>query len=143
MNDDPETLRTRLQAAAWERHANPWSGWSRVLTLPLLLYGIYARRLRVVASVRRSVWVAIPPTYVASYIKFLSREHTLAQAESTAPHLGIEPPKSPRRPRRESGFPSLHLFSPDRTRKRESDRALYRCAFGSAGNNHTIPNARR
>ena len=51
MNDDPETLRERLQTAAWERHANPWSGWSRVLTLPLLLYGIYARRPRVVVSV--------------------------------------------------------------------------------------------
>lgn len=40
----------RLKNAVWERHANPLSGWSRVLTLPVLMYGIYARRPRVVAA---------------------------------------------------------------------------------------------
>jgi hypothetical protein len=42
---DGTTLRDRL----WERHANPYSGWSRVAILPLLMYGVYARRPRVVA----------------------------------------------------------------------------------------------
>jgi len=42
---DDTTLGDRL----WERHANPYSGWSRVATLPLLMYGIHARRPRVVA----------------------------------------------------------------------------------------------
>jgi hypothetical protein len=29
--------------AVWERHANPWSGWSRVPVLPLLALAIWAR----------------------------------------------------------------------------------------------------
>lgn len=45
------SARERLADAVWRRHANPRSGWSRVLTLPVLLYGIYARRPRVVAAV--------------------------------------------------------------------------------------------
>ncbi|WP_255198379.1 DUF6653 family protein [Halorarius litoreus] len=48
---EPSSLRERLETAVWERHANPLSGWSRVLTLPVLMYGIYARRPRVVAAV--------------------------------------------------------------------------------------------
>ena len=48
---EPSTLRARLETAVWERHANPLSGWSRVLTLPVLMYGIYARRPRIVAAV--------------------------------------------------------------------------------------------
>lgn len=43
-------LRRRLADAAWERHTNPLSGWSRVLTLPALMYGVYARRPQVVAA---------------------------------------------------------------------------------------------
>lgn len=38
----------RLADAMWRRHANPWSGWSRLLILPVLLYGIYTRRPRIV-----------------------------------------------------------------------------------------------
>jgi hypothetical protein len=36
--------------ALWQRHANPKSGWSRVATLPVLMYGVYARRPRLVAA---------------------------------------------------------------------------------------------
>jgi hypothetical protein len=30
----------------WRRHANPKSGWSRTLTLPVILYGVYRRDWR-------------------------------------------------------------------------------------------------
>jgi hypothetical protein len=42
--------RRRLADAVWVRHANPKSGWSRVAVLPVLVYGIYARRPRLVAA---------------------------------------------------------------------------------------------
>ena len=32
-----------MDDAAWRRHANPWSGWSRVATLPLLALAIWSR----------------------------------------------------------------------------------------------------
>jgi hypothetical protein len=47
---DTGGLRTRVADAVWERHANPYSGWSRVATLPFVMYGVYARRPRVVAG---------------------------------------------------------------------------------------------
>ena len=34
----------RLDDAAWERHANPWSGWSRLTTLPLLILSFWSRQ---------------------------------------------------------------------------------------------------
>ena len=43
-------LRRRLTNGIWHRHANPLSGWSRVLTLPVLMVGIYTRRPRLVAA---------------------------------------------------------------------------------------------
>jgi hypothetical protein len=48
-DDTDETGTRRLTDALWARHANPRSGWSRVLTLPLLMTGIYTRRPRLVA----------------------------------------------------------------------------------------------
>lgn len=33
----------RMDDAAWARHANPWSGWSRVTVLPLLALAIWSR----------------------------------------------------------------------------------------------------
>lgn len=32
-----------MDDATWERHANPWSGWSRVTILPLLTLAIWSR----------------------------------------------------------------------------------------------------
>ncbi|MFC6974022.1 DUF6653 family protein [Halomicroarcula sp. GCM10025709] len=43
-------VRQRLADAVWRRHANPLSGWSRVAVLPVLMYGIYARRPRLVVA---------------------------------------------------------------------------------------------
>lgn len=43
---DPGRLSERLMLmdeAAWARHANPWSGWSRLATLPLLSLAIWSR----------------------------------------------------------------------------------------------------
>lgn len=33
----------RMDATAWARHANPWSGWTRVPALPLLALAIWSR----------------------------------------------------------------------------------------------------
>ena len=33
----------RLDEAGWARHANPWSGWTRFVTLPLLVAAIWSR----------------------------------------------------------------------------------------------------
>ncbi len=32
-----------MSASTWARHANPWSGWSRLSTLPLLAMAIWSR----------------------------------------------------------------------------------------------------
>ncbi|WP_010138950.1 DUF6653 family protein [Oceanicola sp. S124] len=32
-----------MDEAAWARHANPWSGWSRLATLPLLSLAVWSR----------------------------------------------------------------------------------------------------
>lgn len=32
-----------MDASTWARHANPWSGWSRLSTLPLLAVAIWSR----------------------------------------------------------------------------------------------------
>ncbi|WP_396612856.1 DUF6653 family protein [Haloferax sp. S1W] len=43
-------LRERLEATFWERHANPWSGGTRILAFPVLMYAIYRRDRRLLAA---------------------------------------------------------------------------------------------
>ncbi|MEM7570614.1 MAG: DUF6653 family protein [Pseudomonadota bacterium] len=33
----------RMDEAAWARHANPWSGWTRIATMPVLTLAIWSR----------------------------------------------------------------------------------------------------
>lgn len=49
MEADTATARVRRERLAdvfWERHSNPWSGWTRVATGPVLLYALYRRDWR-------------------------------------------------------------------------------------------------
>lgn len=39
-----------LTQTFWERHSNPKSGWSRTLVLPVLLYAVYRRDIRLTAA---------------------------------------------------------------------------------------------
>ncbi|ELZ27625.1 hypothetical protein C475_06885 [Halosimplex carlsbadense 2-9-1] len=45
-----DSVRARAKHAFWERHANPWSGWTRTVTLPVLLYAVVHRRWRLLAA---------------------------------------------------------------------------------------------
>lgn len=59
-----------MDAATWERHANPWSAWTRVPILPLLALAIWSRAwigawcLAPVAALALWTWInprAFPP----------------------------------------------------------------------------------
>jgi len=43
--------RDALVDTFWRRHSNPKSGWSRVLTLPAILYAVYRRNWRLLVAV--------------------------------------------------------------------------------------------
>ncbi|WP_137125978.1 DUF6653 family protein [Roseomonas sp. HF4] len=53
----------RMDEAAWARHANPWSGWTRLPSLPLLALAAWSRAwigwwaLPAVAAVLAWIWV--------------------------------------------------------------------------------------
>lgn len=53
----------RMDEAAWARHANPWSGWTRVPCLPLLALAVWSRAwigwwaLLPVAAALAWIWV--------------------------------------------------------------------------------------
>jgi hypothetical protein len=48
-----------LSEKTWERHANPWSGWSRVAIMPVLAAGLYSHNLWVLGVV--ILWAIINP----------------------------------------------------------------------------------
>jgi hypothetical protein len=48
-----------LPEAMWNRHANPWSGWSRLLAGPALLYAVYRRDVRLLGLA--VLWAAVNP----------------------------------------------------------------------------------
>lgn len=51
----------RLDEDGWARHANPWSGWSRVATLPLLAAAVWSR-------VWLGWWAVVPIVLVLLWI---------------------------------------------------------------------------
>lgn len=53
------TTRTVLPDWVWERHANPWSGWTRVAVTPVLVYAFYHRNWRLLAAA--VVWTVVNP----------------------------------------------------------------------------------
>ncbi|WP_255196071.1 DUF6653 family protein [Halorarius litoreus] len=54
--DESSTL---LPDWVWDRHANPWSGWTRVAVTPVIVYALYQRNWRLlVAAV---VWTVVNP----------------------------------------------------------------------------------
>lgn len=48
-----------LPEKIWERHANPWSGWTRVLSMPALACGLYLHSFWIIGAV--VVWLVINP----------------------------------------------------------------------------------
>lgn len=48
-----------LSEKTWERHANPWSGWTRVLSMPALAVGLYLHSFWILGAV--VVWLIINP----------------------------------------------------------------------------------
>ncbi len=48
-----------LSEKTWERHANPWSGWTRVLSMPLLALGLYLHNFWILGIVL--VWLIVNP----------------------------------------------------------------------------------
>jgi hypothetical protein len=47
----------------WQRHANPWSGWTRAATTPVLVYALYHRDWRLLAAA--VVWLVVNPAAFA------------------------------------------------------------------------------
>jgi hypothetical protein len=48
-----------LSEKTWARHANPWSGWTRVLSMPLLAVGMYFHNFWILGAV--IVWLIVNP----------------------------------------------------------------------------------
>ena len=48
-----------LSEKTWERHANPWSGWTRVLSMPLLMVGLYYQNILVLIGF--VIWIIVNP----------------------------------------------------------------------------------
>ena len=48
-----------LSDKTWERHANPWSGWTRVLSMPALAVGLYLHSFWILGVV--VIWLIVNP----------------------------------------------------------------------------------
>ncbi|MFN3188406.1 MAG: DUF6653 family protein [Candidatus Paceibacteria bacterium] len=48
-----------LSEATWERHANPWSGWTRALSMSALAVGLYLHSFWILGAV--AFWLIINP----------------------------------------------------------------------------------
>ncbi len=48
-----------LPDKVWQRHANPWSGWTRVLTMPLLAAGLYYQNMWILGAA--ILWLIVNP----------------------------------------------------------------------------------
>lgn len=48
-----------LSEKTWERHANPWSGWTRVLSMPALAVGLYLHSFWILGAV--VIWLIVNP----------------------------------------------------------------------------------
>ena len=48
-----------LSEKTWERHANPWSGWTRVLSMPALAIGLYLHNVWILGAV--VIWLVVNP----------------------------------------------------------------------------------
>lgn len=48
-----------LSDKVWERHANPWSGWTRVLSMPALAAGLYLHSFWILGAI--VIWLIVNP----------------------------------------------------------------------------------
>ncbi len=48
-----------LSEKTWERHANPWSGWSRVVSMPVIATGLYMHNFWILGAA--VVWLFVNP----------------------------------------------------------------------------------
>ncbi|WP_380676842.1 DUF6653 family protein [Salinigranum sp. GCM10025319] len=89
------SIRDRLEAAFWERHANPWSSGTRFLTMPALLYAIHTRDRRLFAATVAFVVVNPvlfpPPAETDSWLSriVLAEREWLGQGKGT---MGLDYP---------------------------------------------------
>lgn len=56
----------KMDDKAWERHANPWSVWTRIASLPILLLAIWSH-------VWLGIWVVVPIALVMLWLWFNPR----------------------------------------------------------------------
>lgn len=50
---------TFLSEKTWARHSNPWSGWTRVLSMPALAVGLFLHNFWILGAV--IIWLIINP----------------------------------------------------------------------------------
>lgn len=71
-----------MDDATWTRHANPWSGWTRVIIGPLLIFAIYARTWF-------GAWVLIPVAAILAWTWLNPRAFPAPKDYDTWMSLGV------------------------------------------------------